>query len=91
MATQITQNDSDGHVIFRIEGEMFLEDALLLERIVDAEDSGKPVVIDLADLDFLDSDAAQVLRRLETEKDVRLEGTEIFLQTAIDLAERTAN
>ncbi len=90
MPTQITQSEANGNVIFRVEGEMLLEDALLLERLIDTEVSIKPIVIDLADLDFLDSDAAEVLRRLQTENDVTLEGTEIFLQSAIDLAERSA-
>jgi anti-anti-sigma factor len=91
MATQITQSEANGNVIFSVEGEMLLEDALLLERLIDTEVSIKPIVIDLADLDFLDSDAAEVLRRLQTENGVALEGTEIFLQSAIDLAERSAN
>lgn len=90
MPTQITQSDTNGNVVFRVEGEMLLEDALLLERLIDTEVSIKPIVIDLADLDFLDSDAAEVLRRIQTENDVTLEGTEIFLQSAIDLAERSA-
>jgi anti-anti-sigma regulatory factor len=91
MPTQITKDESNGRVQFRVEGEMLLEDALLLERILDSDEAGGDVVIDLADLDFLDSEAAQVLRRLETENGVRLEGTEIFLQSSIDLAERMAN
>jgi anti-anti-sigma factor len=91
MPTQITQAENNGNVVFRVEGEMLLEDALLLERLIDAEVTIKPIVVDLADLDFLDSDAAEVLRRLQTENGVTLEGTEIFLQSSIDLAERTAN
>jgi anti-anti-sigma regulatory factor len=90
MPTQITQNESDGLVSFRIEGEMLLDDALLLERIVSSDESDRSIVVDLADLDFLDSEAAQVLRRLETERGVKFEGTEIFLQSSIDLAERMA-
>ena len=95
MPTNIIQtvDEADGRMILRVEGDMLLEDALLLEKIaVEMQtDQERSLTIDLADLDFLDSDAAQVLRRLETENNVRLEGTEIFLQTAIDLAERTAN
>ena len=91
MATQITQSDTNGKMVFRVEGEMLLEDALLLERLIDTEVSIKPIVVDLADLDFLDSDAAEVLRRLQNENGVVLEGTEIFLQSAIDLAERSAS
>ena len=90
MPTQITQNESDGLVSFRIEGEMLIDDALLLERIVSSDESDRSIVVDLADLDFLDSEAAQVLRRLETNRGVKLEGTDIFLQSSIDLAERMA-
>lgn len=91
MPTQITQNESDGLVSFRIEGEMLLDDALLLERIVSSDQTDRSIVVDLADLDFLDSEAAQVLRRLEIDRGIKLEGTEIFLQSSIDLAERMAN
>lgn len=91
MPTQITQTDSDGNRYFRVEGEMLLDDALFLERVIRDDDSNVPFIVDLADLDFLDSDAAQVLRRLETENDVKLEGAEIFLQSSIDLAERMAS
>ena len=70
---------------------MLRDDALLLERIVGSDTSGNTIVLDLADLDFLDSEAAQILRRLETENGVLLEGTEVFLQSAIDLAERSSN
>jgi anti-anti-sigma regulatory factor len=92
MPTQITQTDSDGRSYLRVEGEMLLDDALLIERIANEirEDSDREVVVDLADLDFLDSDSAEVLRRLES-GGINLQGTEIFVQSAIDLAERTAN
>ncbi|MFL6467997.1 MAG: STAS domain-containing protein [Pyrinomonadaceae bacterium] len=90
MPTQITQNESEGLVSFRVEGEMLLDDALLLERLVAGDETDRSIVIDMADLDFLDSEAAQVLRRLETERGVKLVGTEIFLQSSIDLAERIA-
>jgi len=90
MPTQITQNESDGLVSFRIEGEMLLDDALLLERIVSSDETDRSIVVDLADLDFLDSEAAQVLRRLELDRGIKLEGTDIFLQSSIDLAERMA-
>ncbi|PYS92187.1 MAG: hypothetical protein DMF62_01160 [Acidobacteria bacterium] len=90
MPTQITQNESDALISFRIEGEMLLDDALLLERIVSSDESDRSIVVDLADLDFLDSEAAQVLRRLETDRGIKFEGTETFLQSSIDLAERMA-
>jgi len=67
-----------------------LDDALLLEKIAIEmrTDYGTDLTIDLADLDFLDSESAPVLKRLEREHGFKIEGMEIFLQSAIDSAER---
>ena len=92
MPTQIIQseNENTDHTILRVEGEMLLEDALLLEKIaLQMRDEGcKQVALDLADLDFLDSESAAVLRRIQSEHGITIEGMEIFLQSAIDSAER---
>lgn len=92
MPTQITQRESGGRIYLQVEGDMLLDDALLLERLADQihEDSGGHVTVDLADLDFLDSDSAPILKRLETRSGISIEGLEIFLQSAIDAAERNA-
>jgi anti-anti-sigma factor len=92
MPTQITQQESHGHMVLRVEGELLLEDAILLERIT-AEmraETDKPIMIDLADLAFLDSESAAVLKRLAGDPAIELQGLEIFLQTAVDQAERAA-
>ena len=95
MATKITQIDipERRRTVFRVEGEMFREDAELLEKITGCliADRGTTIVIDLADLDFLDSEAASVLKRLEDVNGYVLEGGEIFLQSAVDMAERLDN
>ena len=92
MPTQITQRESNGRTYLQVEGDMMLDDALLLERLTDEirEDSGSQVTVDLADLDFLDSDSASILKRLDSKHGVSIEGLEIFLQSAIDAAERNA-
>lgn len=95
MPTEITQSPSEngGGTIFRVSGEMLIDDALLLDRIareVIADNNGM-VSLDLADLSYLDSDAAAVLKRLQDEQHVRIEGIEIFLQSAIDSVERTGD
>lgn len=91
MATSITQiEDSErGKMILRVEGEMFLEDALLLEKIAlqMREEIGENITLDLADLDFLDSESASVLKRLEREHKFEIEGTEYFLQSVVSAAE----
>lgn len=92
MATHITQIDDSEHrtTILRVEGEMMLDDALLLERITSdiQTELETSVTIDLADLDFLDSESAAVLRRIDASLGVRIEGIESFLQTAVNAAER---
>lgn len=71
---------------------MYLEDAELLEKLVrEARFSGDILVtVDLADLTFLDSESASILRRMESEGLVEIQGIEFFLQSAIDIAERAA-
>ena len=92
MPTQITQVD-DAHrgiTIFRVDGDMYKEDAELLGRIAreSQEESGNAITIDLADLDFLDSESAPILMRLERDHDFEIVGTEIFLQSVVNAAER---
>ena len=92
MPTQINQIDHAEirTTMLRVDGEMFCEDAALLERIAREIrfDSGYKIIIDLADLDFLDSDAAPILRRLAELDGFAIEGIETFLQTAVDNVER---
>ncbi len=92
MPTQITQVDDAerGITIFRVDGDMFREDAELLGRIAGQTQSetGNSITIDLADLDFLDSESAEVLLKLEREQGVEIIGTEIFLQSVVNAAER---
>ena len=91
MPTNIKQIEDieRGKTILRVEGEMFLEDALLLEKIAlqMREEGAKNLTLDLADLDFLDSESAPVLKRLEREHGFTIEGIEFFLQTIVNEAE----
>lgn len=93
MATQITQIDLDDRrrTILRVEGDMLRDDALLVEKLATGiyAETGNSVVIDLADLDFLDSEAASILKRIEDREEFEIEGVEIFLQSAVDMAERS--
>ena len=92
MATTIKQiEDSDtGNIILRVAGSMELEDAVLLEKIAleIRPETGKNLTIDLADLNFLDSESASVLKRIEGEHGFKIEGTEIFLQSVINETEK---
>ena len=92
MPTSIKQvEDSErGKTILRIEGNLLYDDAILLEKIAleMRESIGKNLTLDLADLDFLDSESAPVLKRLEREHGFELEGLEIFLQKAVAESEK---
>ncbi len=92
MATQINQIDDqeNGTSTLRVEGELLGEDASLLERIgvQIREMTGNRIIIDVADLDFMDSEAAPILRRLDRLEGFSLQGMEIFLQSVINNVER---
>lgn len=93
MPTHITQIDDteNRRTTLRVDGEMTLDDAELLERIASGMDPDYSVVIDLAELDLLDSDAASVLKRMQSEKGIQIEGVEIFLQAAVTEHERSTS
>ena len=91
MPTNITQvEDTErGKTILRVEGSMTLEDAVLLEKIALSlrEQTEENVTLDLADLHFLDSESAPILKRLEREHGFEVEGLMIFLQKAVEETE----
>ncbi len=92
MPTKITQIEDRerNKTILRVEGSLTLEDAILLEKIaVDmSERLQRSITLDLADIDFLDSESAPILKRLSEEKGFELEGLEFFLQNAVAQAEK---
>ena len=94
MPTTITQiEDAErGKTILRVTGSLERADAVLLEKIARelSAELEKSLTLDLADLDFLDSEAAPILRRMTRENGFRIEGLEIFLQHAVAEAEAVA-
>ena len=106
MPLRITQQDCDsfrehpnqagradeGRLVLKVEGTLYLRDAELLERICYdvANQTGRRITLDLADLTFLDSDSASVLCRLKREQDVALEGLQLFIAKVIELTEAEA-
>ena len=79
-----------GKTILRVEGSMMLDDAVLLEKIALAmrAESGRNLTLDFADLDFLDSESAPIIKRLEREHGFEIEGIEIFLQSIVNETEK---
>jgi len=90
MPTHITQVDDSDRSILRVEGQLLAEDANLLTRIARdlAGNTGRGVAIDLADVDFIDSEAAPILRDLQLSDGFELTGVEFLLQNAINEVER---
>ena len=92
MPTQMTEIEDieRGKTILRVEGAMTLDDAVLLEKIALAmrAENGRNLTLDLADLDFLDSESAPIIKRLELEHGFEIEGMEIFLQSIVNETEK---
>ncbi len=92
MPTNITQvEDTErGKTILRVDGSLTFEDAVLLEKIALSlrAELGRKITIDLADLHFLDSESAPILKRLEDEHQFEIEGLMIFLQKVVEEAEK---
>lgn len=91
MPTTIQQiEDTErGVTVLRVAGEMTETDALLLEKIAleMRRETGANLTIDLADLNFLDSESAPILKRLEQAHKFEVEGLMIFLQKAVEETE----
>lgn len=87
MPTKITQlEDAERKkTVLRIEGELLFEDAVLLEKIVLdlRKENEKNLTLDFADLDFMDSEATPIIKRLEKEHGFEIEGFEFFLQKIV--------
>lgn len=91
MPTSITQIEDEerGVTVLRVAGSMYLEDALLLEKIalgISQQTAGR-ILIDLADIHFLDSDSAPVIKRMERKHRFQIEGLMIFLQKTVEETE----
>ncbi len=91
MPTSITQIDDleRNKIVLRVEGDLMLDDALLLERIALGlrDENGKNLTLDFADLNLLDSESAPVVKRLEREHGFEIEGLHIFLQKMVEEVE----
>lgn len=92
MPTNITQvEDAErGKIILRVEGSLTLADAVLLEKIaLDLRaKAGKNLTLDFADIHFMDSESAPVVKRLKREHGFEIEGVEYFLQRVVTETEK---
>jgi anti-anti-sigma factor len=77
----------------KVEGSLYLDDAELLEKIcrdIKEQTGGRQLILDLADLYFLDSESASVLCRLKREQNINFEGVHLFIQKVIEISEAEA-
>ncbi len=92
MPTTIKQIEdaTTGDIILRVAGSMEFDDAVLLEKIAleMRSELGKDLMIDLADLNFLDSESAPILKRIEQADGFTIVGMEIFLQSVVNETEK---
>ena len=92
MPTQITEivDSERGKTILRVEGGLLFDDAVLLEKIALGmrAENGANLTLDFADLDFLDSESAPIIKRLGGVHGFEIKGIEIFLQTVINQTEK---
>lgn len=91
MPTNITQLEDEERqmTVLRVEGELTQDDAILLEKIaLDLQQQNeRKISIDLADLHFMDSDSAPIIKRLEEKHGFTIEGLQFFLQKVVDETE----
>ncbi len=75
--------------VFKVEGTLYLKDAELLEKICRdvANQTRRPVTLELSELCYIDSDSAAVLCRMKHQQGVRLEGLHLFVEKVVELAE----
>ncbi len=92
MPTHITQVEDPEReiIILRVEGDLMHDDAILLEKIALGmrSENEKDLILDLSDLDLMDSESAPVIKRLEVEHGFKVEGLHFFLQKMIQKAEK---
>jgi hypothetical protein len=96
MSTLITQiwGREENTIVLRVEGTLYREDAEILERACADLRGARPdsdITLDLADLNFFDSESASILRRVGEGQCVRLDGLQASVQRALELAERARN
>jgi anti-anti-sigma regulatory factor len=59
------QRSENGKVVFTLSGQMDEEPIAELERLINSEVNGRPIVLDLKDLTLVNEDAISFLERCE--------------------------
>jgi anti-anti-sigma regulatory factor len=83
------QRSSNGEVVFTLSGRIQIEDVAELQRLLDIEDSGQAIALDLHEVILVDRDAVKFLARCESQS-VRLANCPAYIREWI-VAERRRN
>ena len=75
--------------VFKVEGTLHQKDAELLEKICRdvANQTKRPVTLELDGLSYIDSDSAAVLCRMKRDQNVSLKGLHLFIEKLVELTE----
>src|SRR5882762_9885202 len=87
----VTRDPGTRPTVFKVEGTLHLKDAELLEKVCRdvANQTKRPVTLELDGLSYLDSDSAAVLCRMKREQNVSLEGLHLFIEKVVELTEES--
>jgi anti-anti-sigma regulatory factor len=60
------QREANGHVVLRISGRLDVEDVPELKQLLQSEEVGRPIVLDLRDLRLVDQEAVRFLEQCDS-------------------------
>jgi hypothetical protein len=61
------RRSANAQVVFRLSGQMGLEETVELETLIKSEENGRPIVLDLKDVTLVGRDAIAFLERCEAD------------------------
>ncbi len=60
------QREANGQVVLRISGRLDVEGLLELKKLIESEEVGRPIVLDLRDLTLVDQEAVRFLEQCDS-------------------------
>jgi len=91
MTTRITRIEGEraDQMVLKLEGVLTVADARLLEEICDDlhRELNSAITIDMSGVKFLGSQSAEILGRLKTRPDLKIEGAHLFVQQILEAVE----
>ncbi len=60
------QREANGQVVLRISGRLDVEGLLELKKLIESEEVGRPIVLDLRELTLVDQEAVRFLEQCDS-------------------------